>query len=126
MSFSSVMIVGLGGFLGSVARFLAVRSIDGRLNAVFPYGTLFVNLVGSFLLGLVYAYLAKKGAAGDQWKIFLGAGFCGGFTTFSAFAWENLTLMQGRLLSVSLTYVAASLVGGLLAVTFGAWCSRFF
>jgi CrcB protein len=125
MSFAHVLIVGLGGFLGSIARFLAVRSIDGRLNNVFPYGTLSVNLVGSFILGFVITYLSRKGGD-DQWKIFLGAGFCGGFTTFSAFAWENLTLFQGRLMSVSLLYIAASLVGGLLAVTFGSWCSRFF
>ena len=124
-TFSTVMIVGLGGFLGTIARFLVVRSIDGRLNAIFPYGTLSVNLIGSFILGLVYAYLIRKGGA-DQWKHFLGAGFCGGFTTFSAFAWENFTLMQGRLLPVSALYIGLSLIGGLLAVSFGVWCSRFF
>jgi fluoride exporter len=124
MSFTNVLIVGFGGFLGSIARFLAVRSIDGRLNSVFPYGTLSVNLIGSFILGFAYAYLTRK-TGDEQWKIFLGAGFCGGFTTFSAFAWENLNLIQGRLTSVSLIYIAVSLVGGLLAVTFGAWCSRF-
>lgn len=125
MSFYAVIIVGIGGFFGSIARFLVVRSIDGKLNAAFPYGTLSVNLIGSFILGLLYAYLVRKGG-GDQWKHFLGAGFCGGFTTFSAFAWENFTLLQGRLLPVSALYIVLSLIGGLLAVSFGVWCSRFF
>jgi fluoride exporter len=125
MSVTTVLLVGFGGFLGTIARLLSVRSIDAKLNSIFPYGTLTVNLIGSFVLGLAYAHLLKKADGSDQWKLFLGAGFCGGFTTFSAFAWENLNLMQSRLMSTSLLYIVASLVGGLLAVTFGAWCSRF-
>jgi fluoride exporter len=124
MTITNILIVGAGGFLGSIARFVSVRSIDGRLNAVFPYGTLVVNLVGSFILGFVMALMMKKADINEQWKIFLGAGFCGGFTTFSAFAWENLALLEGKMAPTALLYIGVSLAGGLLAVGCGAWLAR--
>jgi len=125
MNFSNVLLVGLGGFLGSIARFVASKSIDAKLNVIFPYGTLTVNIIGSFILGLVYTLAIRKGDFPESWRLLIGAGFCGGFTTFSAFAWENLNLMQGKLLSTSLLYVVISLVAGFIAVWSGAWFSRF-
>ena len=116
--------MGAGGFLGSIARFVSVRSIDGRINAAFPYGTLLVNVTGSFIIGFAMALMMKKTGISEQWKIFLGAGFCGGFTTFSAFAWENLTLFEGKMASTALLYIAISVVGGLIAVGCGAWVGR--
>ncbi len=74
MSFTNVMIVGLGGFLGSVARFLAVRSIDGRLNSAFPYGTLSVNLIGSFILDLL-THTSPGRRETISGRCFLGPGF---------------------------------------------------
>ena len=118
--------VGLGGFLGSITRFIASKSIDDKLNVAFPYGTLTVNILGSFILGFVYALAMRKADFPETWRLLLGAGFCGGFTTFSAFAWENLNLIQGRLLSSSILYILLSLFAGFLAVWSGAWFSRFF
>jgi CrcB protein len=126
MTMINILIVGAGGFLGTIARFVAVRSIDGKLNAAFPYGTLTVNLIGSLILGFIMAFLMRKTGVSEQWKIFLGAGFCGGFTTFSAFAWENFSLFHGKMAPTALLYIGISLVGGLLAVTCGAWLSRIF
>jgi fluoride exporter len=123
---SNILIVGAGGFLGSIARFMAVRSIDTRINSVFPYGTFVVNVIGSFILGFLMALLMRKAEVNEQWKFFLGAGFCGGFTTFSAFAWENINLLQGKMASTALLYIGVSIVGGLLAVACGAWLSRIF
>ena len=119
------MIVGLGGFLGSVARYITVRFIDGKLNALIPYGTLAVNVIGSFLLGIIYMLVLRKTGSTDNARLFLGVGFCGGFTTFSAFALENFSLIQQKLIGTSLLYVAASIVAGILALAAGVWVSRF-
>lgn len=126
MTFYNLLIVGVGGFLGSVARFVTSRMIDGRLNAVFPYGTLTVNLAGSFILGFVYGLAIRKTDMSEHLRLFLGVGFCGGFTTFSTFAWENLNLLQQKMAYASALYVVVSLMAGILAVVAGVWCSRFF
>jgi CrcB protein len=115
-----VFLVGAGGCLGSIARYLATVSIDKRLQPVFPYGTLTVNILGSFILGFVLAWVSKKsGTHGDQWRLFLGTGFCGGFTTFSSFAAENLILFQHKLPGTAVLYTIISILAGLLAVWLG-------
>jgi len=102
-----------------------VKSVDERLNAVFPYGTLTVNVLGSFLLGVIYILTLRKAGVTENWRLFLGAGFCGGFTTFSAFAWENFNLIQQKLIVTSLIYSSVSLVAGLFALIVGVWIGRF-
>ena len=120
MNVISILLVGTGGCLGSIARYLAVVSIDKKLNSVLPFGTLTVNVVGSFLLGFVTAVIVKKmGTEAEQWRLFLGTGFCGGFTTFSAFATENLSLFEHKFPGTAVAYMAISIVGGLLAVWTG-------
>lgn len=125
MDLARIMLVGAGGFIGSIARYVTVRLVDSRLNQVFPWGTFTVNVVGCFLIGLAVGVTGRYGAAGDHWRIFLGAGFCGGFTTFSAFALENHNLMIDRLVGVGMLYIIASVVLGILAVFAGHWCTRF-
>lgn len=125
MTLYKLMIVGLGGFLGSAARYVTVRFVDGKLNTLFPYGTLAVNVVGSFLLGIIYMLVLRKTGLTDNGRLFLGVGFCGGFTTFSAFALENFSLIQQRLIGTSLLYISASVVAGILALAAGIWVSRF-
>jgi CrcB protein len=124
MDIYKLLAVGLGGTLGSVARYITVRAIDQRLNAVFPFGTLAVNIVGSFILGLVYTVALRKTGMNENWRIFLGAGFCGGFTTFSAFAWENLGLLQQKNFGMAVTYIIGSLFLGIIAVLLGVWAGR--
>ena len=125
MTLYKLMIVGLGGFLGSVARYTTVRFIDGRLNAWIPYGTLAVNVIGSFLLGIIYMLVLRKTGLTDNGRLFLGVGFCGGFTTFSAFALENFSLIQQKFIGTSVLYISASVVSGILALAAGVWVSRF-
>lgn len=125
MDFYKVLAVGLGGFLGSMARYMTVKSVEDKLSAVFPYGTLAVNIIGSFLLGVIYTLAIRKTGMTDNWRLFLGAGFCGGFTTFSAFALENFSLIQHKLIGTSLGYVSLSLVAGLLALAAGVSIARF-
>jgi CrcB protein len=124
MNIYKLLMVGLGGFLGSVSRYVTVLSIDARLNALYPYGTLAVNVIGSFLLG-VYTVAIRKAEMGEYWRLFLGIGFCGGFTTFSAYAWENFSLIQQKLIVTSLAYALGSVVAGLLALAAGVWVGRF-
>jgi fluoride exporter len=90
----TLLLIGSGGFFGSVSRFLTSKFIEDQFPSTFPYGTFFVNFLGCFLLGLIYGLSEKNPAFTPGWKMFLTVGFCGGFTTFSTFANENLTLFR--------------------------------
>ena len=125
MSVYKILIIGLGGFLGSVARYVTAKFLDGKLSPAFPYGTLTVNILGSFLLGIIYVIALRKAGLTENGRLFLGVGFCGGFTTFSAFALENFGLMQDKLVGTSVLYTSLSIVGGILALAAGVWVARF-
>lgn len=126
MDFLKITLVGAGGLLGSIGRYLTAKIVDEKLLGIFPYGTLTVNVIGSLILGLIYGLMLRKVGLTDHWKLFLGTGFCGGFTTFSTFALENVTLLDQKLVGTSLLYIAVSLVLGLVGVVAGIWLSRFF
>jgi CrcB protein len=125
MNLYTLFIIGLGGFIGSTLRYVTVRLVDSKLNALIPYGTLIVNVVGSFLLGMIYMLALRKAGISEDVRLFLGVGFCGGFTTFSAFALENFTLLEQKIMGVSLLYITISIVGSILALAAGVWASRF-
>jgi fluoride exporter len=119
MNVSSFLLVGIGGFFGSIARFVTSRSIDAKLNSIFPYGTFAVNIIGSFLVGFVIAWASKKIDGGENIRLLFATGFCGGFTTFSAFAFENLNLVQQRAPGTAILYISVSLIAGVLAAHAG-------
>ena len=123
MNILSILAVGAGGFLGSIARYVTVQTLDNKLNSVFPYGTFAVNVLGSLILGIVIALMGKQTS---EWKLFLATGFCGGFTTFSAFALENISIIQGKMTGTSVTYTLLSLLFGFLAVMAGMLIGRVF
>lgn len=125
MNLYTLLIVGLGGFVGSTLRFLTVRLVDSKLNVLFPFGTLTVNIVGSFLLGIIYMLATRQAGISENTRLFLAVGFCGGFTTFSAFALENFSLIEQKLIGTSLLYILISVVLGILALAAGIWASRF-
>jgi CrcB protein len=118
-------LVGAGGFLGSVARYVASRTIGSRLDHLFPFGTFIVNITGCFLLGIVIGLTTRHGTAGDSWRAFLGIGFCGGYTTFSTFAMENFNLLDQKLAATAALYIMASVACGIMAALAGLWCTRF-
>lgn len=113
--------VAAGSALGAMARFLCSLALTGLLGPAFPWGTLAVNGLGSFLIGL-YATVSEPGGrlpAGPVGRHFVIAGFCGGFTTFSIFSLETLMLIDAQAIGPAVAYVAASLVTWLTLVWVG-------
>lgn len=113
--------VAAGSALGAMARFLCSLALTGLLGPAFPWGTLAVNGLGSFLIGL-YATVSEPGGrlpAGPAGRHFVIAGFCGGFTTFSIFSLETLMLIDAQAIGPAVAYVAASLVTWLTLVWVG-------
>jgi CrcB protein len=114
-----LLIIGLGGFIGSIARFL-VQKLNLRLHFLsIPIGTLTVNILGSFIIGFIIGITAKAEIISPNLRLFLMVGFCGGFTTFSSFTGENLTLMQNGQFATVLLYTGISIFLGFLAVYLG-------
>ncbi len=115
----NLLIIGTGGFLGSVVRYIVSQlNLTVSFHSI-PVGTLIVNVAGSFIIGFLTGIAEKSMILTPEWRLFLMVGLCGGFTTFSAFANENLMLIHnGQLMSV-LLYTGLSLFLGFLAVYLG-------
>lgn len=91
----TLLIIGLGGFIGTILRYLMAVLFSKLVTTPFiPYGTLAVNFLGCLLIGLVYGIAERFHLLSPQWRLFLATGVCGGFTTFSAFAYENVSMLQ--------------------------------
>jgi CrcB protein len=116
--------VGIGGFVGSIARFWLGSYITYRLGARFPYGTFVINVSGSFLIGLVVTLLAERSNWSPNLLYLIPIGFIGGYTTFSTFELEAFRSMRGGDLGLSLLYVVLSVTVGFLAVWLGVVTGR--
>lgn len=111
----NILFVGLGGFLGSSSRYV----ISKYLNSHFPYGTLLVNVVGSFLLGWLVFRLARENILAPEMALLLTTGFIGAFTTFSTFMVETHLLFEQQTFLIGFLNLAGSLVLGLSAAYLG-------
>jgi CrcB protein len=109
------VIVGLGGFIGSILRYL-VGLLPLKVDNGFPIKTLIINVLGAFVIGLITALATKDKSLNDNLVLLLKVGLCGGFTTFSTFAYETTDLLQSGSTFIALVYVCASVVLGVLAV----------
>jgi CrcB protein len=119
----NILLVGLGGFLGSTLRYLVYIFIDKRFTGSFPVATFSVNIIGSFVLGLLVA-LFLKNSLSDSMRLLLAVGLCGSFTTFSTFAMENLNLLSQKEILTSFLYISLSVVIGLAAAFTGQWVGK--
>jgi fluoride exporter len=117
---SLLLLVFVGGGIGSVCRYAMATALQRNLPGPFPAGTFFVNLLGCFLIGLVGALGFERAAISPDARIFIMVGIIGGFTTFSAFAWETLSLLSLRDILRASCYVGGSVFLGLL----GTWLGR--
>jgi fluoride exporter len=122
----TIFLVGTGGFLGSVSRFLTSRFMQNNFPTAFPFGTFFVNITGCFLIGLIYGLSERSSLLTSGWKMFLAVGFCGGFTTFSTFANENLALLRDGAFFNFFLYTGLSVFLGIAATFFGVLITKIF
>jgi len=121
----NLLLVAVGGGVGSMARYLSQKWVSENHAHPFPWGTFLVNLAGCFLIGIVYAAAEKTTFISPQIRLLLITGFCGGFTTFSTFAFENMNLIRGNDSLYFLTYAVASVVLGIGAVFAGIAIMKF-
>ena len=119
----NILIVGAGSFLGGAVRYLVSLAMKG-VSKGFPWATLTVNLVGCFLIGLLWGVFSKNGSEGSHWSLFLTVGLCGGFTTFSTFSKEGLVMLQAGNIWGFAGYVSISMFAGIALVALGYFLVR--
>ena len=117
----SVLIVGIGSFIGGALRYLISTLFKQFCTQGFPWGTLLVNLMGCFIFGIIFALFSKYSSTSHPWCLLLTTGLCGGFTTFSTFAYESVLMLQQGNLSGFISYVATSLIAGISLFALGYW-----
>jgi CrcB protein len=118
--FSNILLVGLGGGIGSILRYLCQRWVSQFYQHNFPLATFLVNISGCLLIGILYALSEKGNLLSPSSRLLLVTGFCGGFTTFSTFAYENMELLRIGDNFYFLLYAAGSVVLGIVAVYLGS------
>lgn len=120
----TILYIAFGGAIGSVLRFLISLFVAKFWQNHFPLATFLTNIVGCFLIGIFIGYLEKNNLTDSNLKWFLITGFCGGFTTFSAFGLENINLFQSNNSFLAFAYIASSIIAGLFAVWLGLFLSK--
>ena len=115
----NIILVMLGGAFGAAARYLVGKATLGWFGPGYPWGTLAVNLIGGFLMGVLAGSLARFGQGGEQWRLLLGVGVLGGFTTFSAFSLDMMVMLERGDWMAGLGYALASVIGSVAALALG-------
>ncbi|MHA6719134.1 fluoride efflux transporter CrcB [Sphingomonas sp. RS6] len=118
------LLVMLGGAIGSAARYGVGRVAMAMGGFAFPWGTLAANILGGLLMGVLAGTLARIGQGGEPWRLLLGVGALGGFTTFSSFSLETMNMIERGDLLTALGYVLVSVVGAIAALAVGLYLVR--
>lgn len=118
------LMVGLGGGLGSIVRFWVGSYVGSKMGVRFPYGTLLINITGSFAIGMILTLLGLKTHWSPNWRYLVPIGFLGGYTTFSSFEYETLRTIQDGQIGLGILYVGLSVFVGFLAVWGGVIAGR--
>jgi len=113
-----ILAIGTGSFIGGVFRYLLSQLIQTRFLSTFPFGTFTVNIIGCFLIGLVFGF-SERGHLTQEWRLFLATGLLGGFTTFSAFSNEAIGMLRDGQFWYASAYIVSSVVIGLIATIIG-------
>jgi fluoride exporter len=114
-----ILIVGLGGFLGSSIRFIIQKYFSFVSSSLFPFPTLLINLTGCLMIGILFGLASKYNILSNEMRLFLTTGFCGGFTTFSTFSNESFILLKEGNLQYFVLYVVLSVVLGIFLTFIG-------
>jgi len=120
----NLFLVAIGGGIGAGARHLVNMGMMRLLGASFPWGTMFVNITGSFIMGAFVELLARRFGASNELRMFVATGILGGYTTFSSFSLDFAALSERGALAPALAYVLVSVVGGILALFAAFWLVR--
>ena len=120
----TMIYVAIGGAFGATARFLTGVAAARALGAAFPYGTLCVNVAGSFLMGIAFVYLIQREGQVSPWVPFVMTGVLGGFTTFSAFSLDVFTLFERGRMVAAAAYVGGSVAASVVALVLGIVLAR--
>ena len=118
------LMVGVGGFIGAIARFWLGTYIGNKMGTRFPYGTFVINITGSFVIGLFLTLLTERAHWSPNWRYLVPVGFIGAYTTFSTFEYETLRSVQDGQIGVAFLNVGLSVAVGFLAVWLGAVAGR--
>lgn len=124
INFKHILVVLVGSGTGGVLRYLVTLSLQDKITGKYPYSTFLVNVLGSVIIGMVIAAIGKQSEESASLKLLLATGFCGGFTTFSAFALENVELIRTGNYSTALTYILCSILAGILGTFAGIMMLR--
>lgn len=119
MNIINLALVGAGGFLGAIARFAIASWVGQKWGRSFPLGTFFVNVSGSFFIGLLMTLFAEKFIVNPQWRLLLVVGFLGAYTTFSTFEYETGGLIKDGEWFIALMNVVFSVIAGFIALKVG-------
>ncbi|WP_156255766.1 fluoride efflux transporter CrcB [Sandarakinorhabdus oryzae] len=119
-----LLLVALGGALGSMLRYGVGRWAIVMMGPGFPFGTFAVNILGGLLMGLLAGWLARTSQGGEELRLLLGVGVLGGFTTFSAFSLEVYNMITRAEIALAAAYSVSSVAGSVLAVLAGVWLMR--